>query len=606
MDEELIREYLRRFDQAFALLERKGEPSVWFIELTEEFLRKNQQVFADRMLQGENDPSVYASSALIFYGYRLGAVKLKGKNECYTRQGGYRDNAILQYGLDEILDEETEDDNPDARASHIIKWITNPGSNTDISDAVISKMIVPLVNNLCKTTPPGKKAECTVIMPPISRDITIQDWSNLFTDVKVQDFKINIVHYGQLLQLNNDERGYIFQYQTDGYREYVIVAAYEVIRGHNTCLGCMAFDVDDSDRQYKLQDVKPISLNINNSSARYERTLREEITVDWEYRDCKYPLSIGFNSFLGNHAASFGREMYKLSGITDDAHFDTSSIKSVFHGNEALQAFEVCARLLQEHNLYNIGLGDLAYVVNILERDKGFIKVSVRTGNKIYQLGTFKEFAASVNIKKLYGLPSNYASISWQVRDKRKELMPYFYLDAKKHSEKQIIESIVDHFEHCSTADVAEELLLLYKDGEDPTAFFTAKVFMYLSQMESLVIESRNESVSVIENVDDIEYQEIDKSQIKVSHPSGGMTPMRRKTIDEQQKKKAVVSSLPIEKMEFSVRTYNCLHRAKINTVGEITKKTRTDLMKIRNLGYTSQEEVIAKLKQLGLKLADE
>ena len=177
MDEELIQEYLRRFDQAFSLLPCEEEPSVWYIELTEDSLRANQQAFADRMLQdGCSNPDVFSSGALIFYGYRLGAVRLKGKNECYTRQGGYMDNAIWNYNLDEILDEETDDDNPDAGASHIIEWTTNPGSNTDVSEAVIGKMIVPIVMNVCKITPPGKRAECTVIMPPISRDIEIQDW----------------------------------------------------------------------------------------------------------------------------------------------------------------------------------------------------------------------------------------------------------------------------------------------------------------------------------------------------------------------------------------------------------------------------------------------
>ena len=87
------------------------------------------------MLSAEpENQDVHSSGALIFYGYRLGAVKLKGKNECFTRQGVYMDNAIWNYNLDEILDEETEDGNPDAGASHIIEWIINPGSNIDVAE----------------------------------------------------------------------------------------------------------------------------------------------------------------------------------------------------------------------------------------------------------------------------------------------------------------------------------------------------------------------------------------------------------------------------------------------------------------------------------------
>lgn len=602
MDEELIQEYLRRFDQAFSLLKNEGS-SVWYIELTEESLRHNQQDFADRMLlEGSDDPEVFSSGALIFYGYRLGAVRLKGKNECYTRQGGYMDNAIWTYNLDEILDEETENNNPDAGASHIIEWTTNPGSNTDVSDAILGKMIVPMVKNLCKITPPGKRTECTIVLPPISKEIEIQDWSSLFVGVRAKDLQINLVNYGQLLDLSSDERKYILQYQTDGYREYVVVSAYEVIRGHNTCLGCMAFDVDDSDHQYKLQDIKPVSLTIDNRQEKYEKKEKVELKNDWDYIEGKFPVNSGFNSFLGNHESTFGREMYKLSGISDDAHYDTSSIRAVFHGNEALQVIEVCTRLLGEQNLYNIALGDLVYVANILQRDKGFKTVSIGT-SKDFKLGTYKQFASFVDINRLYTIPSNFASFSWKVRDKRKKLIPYFDLDAKKHNEKQIIESVVDHFEHCSTATVADELLYLYKDGEDPSAFFVAKVFMYLSQMDSLEIESRNEIVTSIENVDDIEYQEIDKSHIKVSKPA---KPSVKGSVFKQQQAKIAALSKPIDEMEFTVRTYNCLRRAGIKTVGELTKKSRADLLKVRNLGRNGQEEVAQKLKKLGLSLVGE
>lgn len=406
MDKELVQEYLRRFDQTFSLLKNGNEASVWCIDLSEEDLRQHQQDFADRMLQeGSLETDVFSSGALIFYGYRLGAVRLKGKNECFTRQGGYMDNAIWTYNLDEILDEETEDDNPDACASHIIEWIINPGSNTDVAEAVIGKMIIPLVNNLCKITPPGKWTECTVVMPPISREIEIQDWSNLFVGVKAKDLQVNIVNYGQLLSLSEDERQYILLYQTDGFREYVVVSAYEVIRGHNTCLGCLAFDVNDSDRQYILQDIKPVSLAIDNRQERYEKKEKIEQKNDWDFLTCKYPVNSGFNSFLGSHAASFGRELYKLSGVEDNSHLEAEAVKAVFHGNEALQIVEVCSRLMDEQNLYNIALGDLVYVANILQRNKSFKTVSIET-SKNYKLGTYKQFASFVDINKLSSIPS--------------------------------------------------------------------------------------------------------------------------------------------------------------------------------------------------------
>jgi DNA-directed RNA polymerase subunit alpha len=59
-----------------------------------------------------------------------------------------------------------------------------------------------------------------------------------------------------------------------------------------------------------------------------------------------------------------------------------------------------------------------------------------------------------------------------------------------------------------------------------------------------------------------------------------------------------------IEDLDFSVRTYNCLKRAGINTIGDLVARSEEDMMKVRNLGKKSLEEVIQKLEELGLSLA--
>ena len=58
-----------------------------------------------------------------------------------------------------------------------------------------------------------------------------------------------------------------------------------------------------------------------------------------------------------------------------------------------------------------------------------------------------------------------------------------------------------------------------------------------------------------------------------------------------------------IDELELSVRSYNCLKRAGINKVQELINKTPEDMMKVRNLGRKSLDEVLAKLKELGLSL---
>lgn len=70
---------------------------------------------------------------------------------------------------------------------------------------------------------------------------------------------------------------------------------------------------------------------------------------------------------------------------------------------------------------------------------------------------------------------------------------------------------------------------------------------------------------------------------------------------EEDQKERAL--EMTIEELELSVRSYNCLKRANINTVEELTEKTEEDMMKFRNLGKKSLEEVKNKLAELGLGL---
>ncbi|WP_274941430.1 DNA-directed RNA polymerase subunit alpha [Chordicoccus furentiruminis] len=76
---------------------------------------------------------------------------------------------------------------------------------------------------------------------------------------------------------------------------------------------------------------------------------------------------------------------------------------------------------------------------------------------------------------------------------------------------------------------------------------------------------------------------------------------MSEKENDEKEK----ALEMNIDELELSVRSYNCLKRAGINTVEELCSRTPEDMMKVRNLGRKSLEEVLAKLKELGLSLRE-
>ena len=73
--------------------------------------------------------------------------------------------------------------------------------------------------------------------------------------------------------------------------------------------------------------------------------------------------------------------------------------------------------------------------------------------------------------------------------------------------------------------------------------------------------------------------------------------------VEKEDNEKEKVLEMNIDELELSVRSYNCLKRAGINTVEELCNRTSEDMMKVRNLGRKSLEEVLNKLKELGLQL---
>ncbi|MDD6265045.1 MAG: DNA-directed RNA polymerase subunit alpha [Clostridia bacterium] len=103
----------------------------------------------------------------------------------------------------------------------------------------------------------------------------------------------------------------------------------------------------------------------------------------------------------------------------------------------------------------------------------------------------------------------------------------------------------------------------------------------------SLGAKILNEHLNLFVDLD----EEAKKTEIMVERP-------------ETQKEK--VLEMAIEELDMSVRSFNCLKRAGINTVDDLTNRTEDDMIKVRNLGKKSLEEVIAKLHSLGLELKKE
>lgn len=75
--------------------------------------------------------------------------------------------------------------------------------------------------------------------------------------------------------------------------------------------------------------------------------------------------------------------------------------------------------------------------------------------------------------------------------------------------------------------------------------------------------------------------------------------------VEKEEDQKEKVLEMTVEELDLSVRSFNCLKRANINTVEELTQRTEEDMMKVRNLGKKSLEEVQNKLEDLGLSLKE-
>ena len=76
--------------------------------------------------------------------------------------------------------------------------------------------------------------------------------------------------------------------------------------------------------------------------------------------------------------------------------------------------------------------------------------------------------------------------------------------------------------------------------------------------------------------------------------------------VEREETIKEKVLEMTIEELDMSVRSFNCLKRAGIDTVEDLTNRTEEDMIKVRNLGKKSLEEVIQKLRSLGLELKKE
>lgn len=602
IEQELLEEYINRYNKRFGLPGEGYLTTYEFIDIDSESFDDIKSDIANLIINEcklrDKESVKQHFGVFSSYGLSLAIMELKGNSECITHQEGFRDEAIISKNLDEFLNIETNEENPKAFVSNIVSWCINPESNIDISDDIWRSLLFQPIKTIGRTMLPGKTPEIIVIVPYVSKELDYPDWKDMFSTLKIKNVDITLMDYGHICGVNELERKYIVQYQSDGIREYIIVAAYERIRGKISCIGILAFDVEKNDKEYELKSISETAFNINWKPEKYKKEDIQKLVSDCHMIDSKFQAGSGFNSFLGSHTISFLRQMYRVVGTTSS---EIQDIANVYMAGEALQAIEVCSRILTESDLYNISLEDAVAVANRMEHSKCFGKTGVATGH-VARLGTYKGVAKAVDLSKLRSIPANYATITWKLKDRKKKTVPYERLEIGKYSEREILESIVQYYEPATTENIAEDLLYLANKSvdTDPSAFFAAKIFLVLMSMESLVIDSRHEEIKSIFNVDSEVYQPVEMPELELKKKNENSS-TRLYDIFAKDKQKQNIHKMSIDELELSVRSYNCLKRAGINTVGELAKKKPEDLMKVRNLGRNSYLEVMTKLKKFGV-----
>ena len=264
------------------------------------------------------------------------------------------------------------------------------------------------------------------------------------------------------------------------------------------------------------------------------------------------------------------------------------------------------------------------FVVEPLERGYG-----ITLGNSLRRIMLSSLPGAAVSQIKIEGVLHEFSSIPGVKEDVTEIVMNVKSLEIKNNSETN--EPKIAYIEHegegvVTAADIQvdQDIEIMNPDQVIATLSGGEDCRLY---MELTIIYTPIERVNVtVENTRVGQVTDYDKLTLDV-YTNGTLAPdeavsLAAKVLNEhlnlfidlsenaksaevmvekENNEKEKVLEMNIDELELSVRSYNCLKRAGINTVEELCNKTAEDMMKVRNLGKKSLDEVNAKLKELGL-----
>jgi DNA-directed RNA polymerase, alpha subunit/40 kD subunit len=544
------------------------------------------------------------------YGYYIGAIQSNGHAITVTHQVRYQDSPVWEYNASHLLNidsdnvyfangytEEKIDALPDSqkKATEIgefLNWFVNPMGNGEIIVDVLKKVCYPMIREVASKLPAKTKKIIALYVPPIAESIEEPNWETVFEDLYMDNTIVHIFNHASLYSPCEQMRSYIsYVHKWDFASCYILQAVELSDSGKPVLIGAKACFQADPEQQYALRGITNMRVALHGQKPVgnfTESTDEESASNSTLWVNPVLDQQEGAQTFLGTHSASFGLDFYSVKDSGMPTTNSQRALVESFHGN-TFQAKTLCARLCHQTDMLNVALGDLVTVGILLNNQSLFKKTTVSTGKRNYELDTNKEIVPSVSIGKILALPANYSEMKWKSKTKQYSKDAYMKMPASKLSSMQIsqqLEVMLCYFEAATTAEIADELLYLNGNKNDSTALFVARLYIFLHSNDSFAVQRMSDPIQ------EFAVSKVDAKSVKLPKHEMQTTPIFNKHFNDT-----------LEFLDLSVRSYNCLKRARINTVGDIARKTETQLLQVRNLGSKGATEVKMKLSQYGITL---
>ena len=510
--------YIEIVDDVLYLAEN-DKSTVQTIENTKDFYTKNRDFFkriVPEYAEGKNACGIFVS-----YGIRICLATIGKEVELLTHQDGYNDTPIFSYRVDDILDYSnehdfsTDDENEETQlaSSVLLDWSINPKSNIDILPEILSKMVIPGIKRIRKSIV-GSRPVINILLPPFSKGFTSSeefeqdedtspstfDFESILEESDFEDMEINFIDYSSLVDIESDERKYLAIHHSDGQNEYLVFSVFENIRGHKECLGNVAINVKTQE-SFVLQSYQQ-NFEIDKNESLLKGNKTKDDLIRFTPVENKLPIPVGCSSFLGVHTTSFIDNEYILKTDSKTGNKIIDKIIDLFSGTKSMSVAEICARYLEEPNLYNIALGDMVFIAILLDQhDEIFLPSTLKTNRKDRISPVQNTEFIHYESELLPHLPANFARIGWKLNYiRRLKIIPYQKIGYKLNIHL-ITESIVNHYDDCTTDDVIEEYMFIHTKNKKlavhnvPSAISAAKMFFEMINMDSIKINFCNENV---------------------------------------------------------------------------------------------------------------